>query len=589
LVQDARLLIEMGKLDEAEAKLRLALKQNPEDRNAFYYLAIIDEARYAEEARKREFSAQDGLVQGERAWNAPTTRERIPTPNPWATTNLINTSEGRRAIYQKLDKIIINEVLYNGLPLSEVVRDLSDQARKRDPDKHGINFIINSGSGVPAVGGVDPNTGQPVPPAKPVNINDAVVRLHLINVRLIDVIDAVAKVAEPPLKYSIEDYAVVFSQHPNESELLFTRVFKVNLRAFSEGLLREQARVQGGSAPDQAQRITPDLLREYFSRAGVDFGTNRVGIGGAGVKATGLKESPPPPTDKALYFNDQTGMVLARTTIDDLDIIERAIQRLNTSPAQVVIEIKFAEIDSSELEALGLDAVSDLRESEMAVTISDWNGVVTDPHAFDAGKPIENFVNRKPQSLPGKARLLTSSERETILKAVERTGGDLLAAPRVTTLSGRQAQIQVIDVKDIVLLETAKTQRRATSGSFVTKPVPTGPCVDVVPNVLPDGRTIELTAIPSWTEFLGYDDAKPFQPNSDMNGMPVIQNMPLPHFRLRRAVLTAKIPDGQTLVAAGFGELPATKPRTAPKSSKQLLILITPTIVDPAGNRVHPE
>ena len=59
LVQDGRMLIEMGKLNEAEAKLMEAVRRNPEDRNAFYYLSLIKEARYAQEARKLDTPKRD--------------------------------------------------------------------------------------------------------------------------------------------------------------------------------------------------------------------------------------------------------------------------------------------------------------------------------------------------------------------------------------------------------------------------------------------------------------------------------------------------------------------------------------------------
>ena len=55
LVQDGRLLIELGKLDEAEAKLREALRGNANDRETLYYLGLIEDARRvakADPARK---------------------------------------------------------------------------------------------------------------------------------------------------------------------------------------------------------------------------------------------------------------------------------------------------------------------------------------------------------------------------------------------------------------------------------------------------------------------------------------------------------------------------------------------------------
>src|SRR5262249_18618016 len=150
-----------------------------------------------------------------------------------------------------------------------------------------------------------------------------------------------------------------------------------------------------------------------------------------------------------------------------------AVQLLNASPPQVMIEIKFAEIDSSELRALGLDPASDMKESDLAVTATDWNGVVTDPRAFEPGNLIQYPVDRKPELRPGKARLFTASQMRALLKRLERAAGDVLVAPRVSTLSGRQAQIQVIEVKDVVLLQDFKAGRLAT-GSFIIKSAPIG-------------------------------------------------------------------------------------------------------------------
>jgi beta-lactamase regulating signal transducer with metallopeptidase domain len=254
--------------------------------------------------------------------------------------------------------------------------------------------------------------------------------------------------------------------------------------------------------------------------------------------------------------------------------------------SQVSITSRFAEIDPSELRALGLNAAS---ESDRALTVTNWSGVVTDPQAFNnRDKPLQDFMARKPALRAGKARILTSAEAQRILKNImEKGGGDILSAPRVTTLSGRQAQVQVIDLKSVVLLgePDAPTSK---AGSYVTRPAPTGPTVDLLPSVLPDGRTIQLTVTPSFTEFLGYDDPGPFKPASDATGKPITV-VPLPHFRIRRTTVNAPIPDGHCLVIAGFGELSPARGQGQSAPGKQLLIFITPSLIDECGNRIHAE
>jgi len=100
---------------------------------------------------------------------------------------------------------------------------LDEKSRKRDPEKQGINFLINPNATQAATTtAIDPNTGQPIqsPPSEPLDMNSVIVRfnLPLRNVRLKDVLDAVVKVGDKPIEYSIEDYGVIFSQSPKQSD-----------------------------------------------------------------------------------------------------------------------------------------------------------------------------------------------------------------------------------------------------------------------------------------------------------------------------------------------------------------------------------
>ena len=246
LVQDGKLLYEMGRLDEAEAKLRKGIQLDPANASAYYYLDLLRDARYSLSLRTAEADSRGRIVEVEKAWEQPVKREMLPVPNPYARTNFVFTGKGRQLIVSKLDRIRLDTVQYDGLPLGEVVRNLSDEARKRDPEKRGINFIVNpnveSAAGAAAVPTVDPATGLPAagaaPPAEAVDINAISIKINppLTDLRLADVLDAIVKVAERPIKVSIEDYAVVFSLRGNEPTPLFTRVFKVDANTFSQGL-----------------------------------------------------------------------------------------------------------------------------------------------------------------------------------------------------------------------------------------------------------------------------------------------------------------------------------------------------------------
>jgi len=131
-----------------------------------------------------------------------------------------------------------------------------------------------------------------------------------------------------------------------------------------------------------------------------------------------------------------------------------------------------------------------------------------------------------------------------------------------------------------------------------------GPTLDVVPYVLSDGYTINLTLIPEVLQFNGYD-AVPTVPGVSVAGVVTVPTV-LPHFSVREVVTTVNIWDNQTVVLGGLisssmqmtkdkvpflGDVPVFgrlfQSQTKVQQKKNLMIFVTATIVDPAGNRVH--
>jgi len=139
----------------------------------------------------------------------------------------------------------------------------------------------------------------------------------------------------------------------------------------------------------------------------------------------------------------------------------------------------------------------------------------------------------------------------------------------------------------------------------ITQQVETGPILDVVPYVLSDGYTINLTLIPSLTDFNGYDTP----PNiASVTGSLNVVQLPviLPDFTIRQVITTVNIWDNQTVVIGGLissqvsttkdkvpviGDIPVIgnffQSSSKSTTKKNLMIFVTATIVDPAGNRVH--
>ena len=139
----------------------------------------------------------------------------------------------------------------------------------------------------------------------------------------------------------------------------------------------------------------------------------------------------------------------------------------------------------------------------------------------------------------------------------------------------------------------------------IVAPIPFGQVLDVIPYVSADGYTIQMNIMPTFTEFLGYDTDAARQFRTVVPGLPV-QDTPLPRFRIRQVATSAVVWDGQTVVLGGLiaenvrkvrekvpvlGDIPFVgrlfRTESADSTKKNLVIFVTPTIIDPAGNRVH--
>src|SRR5437762_2429881 len=83
---------------------------------------------------------------------------------------------GRQVISDKLERIRLDRVSYDRLPLGEVVLNLRDEIKKRDPEKKGINFMINPNQ--PAVPLAPDGRPLPAPSDEPVDISTIAVKIH---------------------------------------------------------------------------------------------------------------------------------------------------------------------------------------------------------------------------------------------------------------------------------------------------------------------------------------------------------------------------------------------------------------------------
>ena len=351
--------------------------------------------------------------------------------------------------------------------------------------------------------------------------------------------------------------------------------FTTNLPSFDVprgGQITNTNRFKTESLP--AEIVIPSL-RQWFKTMGVDLNA----------------------PNKAIFYNDRLGVLMVRATQADLDTMEKVLQFLNMSPPQLTISVKMFEVSRTDGGGRGLDWF-------LGTVLT--NGLTrSNPPPAEAGNSLvtSGLRNAAPpgEKSPAITGILTDAQFRTVVRALEQQGGaDLLSTPEVTTMSGRQAQIKVVDVRYIVTdLDIGANNPKSNQPEIqpIAEPFELGPVIDVIPYVQADGYTIQMTVTPSLKEFLGYDDPATVQPaiagaaQSQGQTSPV----PLPKFRLRQTTTTARIWDGQTLVIGAGNARDVKRSRdtngitTTNYTDKSLFFFITVRLIDPAGNPIHPD
>jgi type II secretory pathway component GspD/PulD (secretin) len=178
----------------------------------------------------------------------------------------------------------------------------------------------------------------------------------------------------------------------------------------------------------------------------------------------------------------------------------------------------------------------------------------------------------------------------------EHAGFDLLAEQNVTTLSGRQAQMQNADIQSIVKLnpQALVPPGIVSSNLYTSTPMAFGPALDITPGVATDGTTMSLSITAQVTEFLGNDAALTGEPVPIyVDGKTHSVNPPLPRIRIRELHAVSTIEDGQTVVLSKLSDTMIKYDKNGKavpepnKGNKDLFVFVTATLIDAAGNPVH--
>ena len=239
-------------------------------------------------------------------------------------------TSGREGIQRALNSIWIESACYSNLALIEVARSLEQETMRQDPHHFGISFVA------------DPGNGWDSPSAAQVKIR---IVPALKRLRLSELLEAMLKTAERPIKFSIEDQGVAFSLRRSaasgdESAPLYTRVFRVDTNRFFGYLARHfgvqkiiipPRNIEGPDGVQSTNDIPNIVVANVTQNGDRDTATEMQAIVAIRrfLVESGLDLTNP---GKSFFYTYGEGTLLIRATLLEIDRFQRTLEMLGVRP-----------------------------------------------------------------------------------------------------------------------------------------------------------------------------------------------------------------------------------------------------------------
>lgn len=579
-----------GDYQGAQESFKLAESKDPDNPAAKYYQKKIAQVLNQQGYLDHEKTREQMLEEVNRSWQRPQVYSGEQSQE--------SEDASSNPVELKMRTIVIPRVSFSDMPLSHAVETLSDLSEEHDPEKAGVNIVL-----------IDPKGSNPR------------VSLTLRNTPLDKVVDLVTQSVH--YQYDVEGDAVVIrSGEGPQSCRLDTDFFPVS-RATVIRLTGGCLSNKGKDTLSPSTQEEEGALLDFFQRAGVSFSQGE---------------------GRSLAF-DGTQLIVTQTP-RNLVRLHNILRRYQDTK-QVEIEAKFMEVQQGVLEELGFQwsvthgntafqtqnaagqtALRSLAQGFPSAATGTGDGAIT--LSSGSSIPIANTPPATPNGInlgvgaPSLANILGVTDGwrvNVIINALEqKTGTDLMSAPKITVLSGKTAEIVVAQELpyptsygkiDSSVGTSSSTLTGGSAGVTITAGTPenfvvreVGVQMQVTPTVEDDNRSISLKLEPEVTEFEGFVE---YGGTSVAISSGTTVNVPSgffqPIFSVRKVRTEVTIYDGATVIMGGLtreqvkevndkipvlGDIPLlgrlfrSKGETSQK--RNLLIFVTANLVSPGGS-----
>ena len=322
-----------------------------------------------------------------------------------------------------------------------------------------------------------------------------------------------------------------------------------------------------------------------------------------------LDNALPPQEGRIINYNEVTGILVVTDTPSNQRLIRTLIRQFDVGPKQIMIEAKFVEITFEDLNELGIEWHW-FRPGDITIG-SAMAGTAYSPE----GKGMQwdaDSTTTFPQSDFGLDMIISQYESGKFLTAYLKALAsedrvNLLSSPKVTTLSGQMANIQVTRtipyVSDVDFENSGTAEHPIWQFEYTIEERITGITLEVTPYVSENSDIITLEIHP---EVSNLKERRPIFEGAAANiitsGRGVPQLLGWPVIDTRTAQTSVMVRSGGTVIMGGFvsddetvekkkvpflGDIPLIgnlfKYEYKTRTKKNLVIFLTATLVTSEG------
>ena len=531
LYRAGQFLYQNDEWDAARDKMEQILVKDPYNENAITLLekiyrrlyAIADVRVYNELLREQ--------AQSDWSWV-----ESIPDVRNIVITGGAETYESAgNELYNRLNELMIDHIEFDGSDITSAISYLRQHSKDLDPQGEGFNIIVPQSE----------------------KYADKTITLHLDQIPLYEVIRYICKITGLNFRIDETDKIITIGSGSDVSDMV-TRYIPIrqatilrivgNMRAegIGDGITQEDTvgpgdtvgsliTLSGAESDPDSQRVTsiaPETLRTYFSESGIPFEEG-----------------------SSIAYDARANKLTVVNTPENIRQLEFAIRDMDMQDPLILIESKMVEIKMNDLEELGFDwTLSHAGDPE-----DHFNFTFTSPSIGTgwSDNTLVNNLNLIPNFGPGGTWSLFLT-----INAIDRTDrSEILSTPKVVTVSGRQAQVQM--VRQMYFPESwTEPEINTSCGSSVSfepsypefgGPRDIGTSLTVTPTLQPNNYTVRLELNPSVTDLTGWSDYSYNYVIGDFSsGEEYPMTLKMPEISNREVQTTIKVYDGQTVVLGGI-------------------------------------